>query len=155
MTTTAPTPTIAAPPQGGGTRGGRVTPVAGFLLVLVGLVVVLAAVHLTQGTADLSVGDLVRVLFGQGAGTDTTVVVWSRLPRLVAGLCVGVALGVAGATLQSVCRNPLASPDTLAVNAGAHLALTLVAAFGVSLPLLSSAGVAFVGGLARVRIWAR
>ncbi|WP_258935240.1 iron chelate uptake ABC transporter family permease subunit [Nesterenkonia pannonica] len=43
-------------------------------------------------------------------------------------------------------RNPLASPDTLAVNAGAHLALTAAAAFGVSLPALSSAGLAFLGG---------
>ena len=50
----------------------------------------------------------------------------SRLPRLLAGLTVGVALGFAGAALQSVARNPLASPDTLAVNAGAHLAIVAV-----------------------------
>ena len=59
-----------------------------------------------------------------------------------------LALGVAGAGLQSLARNPLASPDTLGVNAGAYLAVVVVAAFGVSLPVLPAGGVAFVGGLA-------
>jgi iron complex transport system permease protein len=66
---------------------------------------------------------------------------------MVAGLLVGAALGMAGAALQAVSRNVLASPDTLAVNAGSYLALGLVAATGVSLPLLASSGVAFAGGL--------
>ena len=60
---------------------------------------------------------------------------------------VGVALGAAGAVLQSVARNPLASPDTLAVNAGAHCAVVAAAAFGVSLPVLPSGGLALLGGL--------
>ena len=55
-----------------------------------------------------------------------TVLVASRLPRLLAALVVGVALGVAGAGLQSLARNALASPDTLAVNAGAYLAVVAV-----------------------------
>ena len=45
-------------------------------------------------------------------------------------------------------RNPLASPDTLAVEAGAFLALTAVAAFTLDVPILAGAGVAFAGGLA-------
>src|SRR5690606_3416559 len=71
----------------------------------------------------------------------------SRLPRLAAALTVGAALGAAGALLQSVARNPLASPDTLAINAGAHLAVVAVAAFGVALPALPAGGLAFLGGL--------
>jgi iron complex transport system permease protein len=55
---------------------------------------------------------------------------------------------VAGATLQSLARNPLASPDTLAVNAGAHLAVVSAAAFGLALPVLPAGGLAFLGGLA-------
>ncbi|MFE9006187.1 iron chelate uptake ABC transporter family permease subunit [Streptomyces sp. NPDC007875] len=54
---------------------------------------------------------------------------------------------VAGAALQAVSRNVLASPDTLAVNAGSCLALGLAAVTGTSLPLLASSGVAFIGGL--------
>src|SRR5699024_899821 len=75
------------------------------------------------------------------------ILVGSRIPRLVAAILVGLALGVAGAGMQSLARNPLASPDTLGVNAGAHLAVTGLAAFGLSLGLLPSGGVAFVGGL--------
>src|SRR3546814_9268621 len=70
-----------------------------------------------------------------------------RLPRLLAGVVVGLAVGVSGALLQSVTRNPLASPDTLAINGGAWFAATLVAAFGVSLPLIGQGSVAFAGGL--------
>ncbi|MFE0020990.1 iron ABC transporter permease [Amycolatopsis sp. NPDC059021] len=132
------------PPEVTARRRGRlVLPAIG----LVALIAVGAAVHLTQGTANLTALDVLRLVFGGGTGDAAAVVVESRLPRLCAALVVGGALGVAGAVLQSVSRNVLASPDTLAVNAGAHLAVVAVAAFGVSLPLLGAAGVAFAGGL--------
>ncbi|WP_103341933.1 iron ABC transporter permease [Amycolatopsis sp. CA-126428] len=114
---------------------------------LAALILLGSAVHLTQGTANLAGPDVLRLVFGGGTGDTAAVVVESRLPRLLAALVVGGALGVAGAVLQSVSRNALASPDTLAVNAGAHLAVVAVAAFGVSLPLLGATGVAFAGGL--------
>ena len=111
-------------------------------------VVLLAAVHLTQGTSSVNAGDLLRLLVGQGTDNSANVLIASRLPRLLAGVLVGVALGFAGAGLQSLARNPLASPDTLGVNAGAYLAVVVVAAFGVSLPVLPAGGVSFLGGLA-------
>ncbi|MFG1908618.1 iron ABC transporter permease [Kribbella sp. NPDC048928] len=112
------------------------------------LIVVLAAVHLTQGTSSVGAGDLLRLVFGHGTDNAANVLIASRLPRLLAGVLVGVALGVAGAGLQSLARNSLASPDTLGVNAGAYLAVVIAAAFGVSLPVVPAGGVAFVGGLA-------
>jgi len=126
-------------------RAGRLT-----LLVLgLGVLIALgAAVHLTQGTAGTDAMDVLRLVFGGGTDDTAAVVIESRLPRLLAAVLVGVALGVAGAVLQSVARNIMASPDTLAVDAGAHLAIVTVAAFGVSVPLLGAAGIAFVGGLA-------
>lgn len=114
---------------------------------LLAAVAVLGVVHVTQGTAGIAPGDVLRVVLGDGSDQETAIVLQSRLPRLLAAVLVGVALGVAGSVLQSVARNPLASPDTLAVEAGAYLALTVVAAFSISLPVLSSAGVAFAGGL--------
>lgn len=111
-------------------------------------VAALSVVHLGQGTAALGPDALWRAFTGSGAGQADAVLAASRLPRLVAGLVVGAALGLAGAALQSVSRNPLASPDTLAVNAGAYLAVVAVAAFGVSLPVLPAGATAFVGGLA-------
>jgi len=118
------------------------------LLLGLALAVLLSVVHLAQGTADVRADDLLELLLGKGTERAADVAVASRLPRLLAGVVVGVCLGMAGAALQSVARNALASPDTLAVNAGAFLAVTAVAAAGFSLPVLASAGLAFVGGLA-------
>nr|WP_233583859.1 iron ABC transporter permease [Micromonospora sp. CV4] len=129
--------------------GGRlaVPRVVGVFLAAILLLLVVGAVHLTQGTSSVGALDLLRL--ATGADDEAArVLVASRLPRLLAGLAIGVALGVAGAALQSIARNPLASPDTLAVNAGAHLAIVSVAAFGISLPALPAGALAFVGGLA-------
>jgi ferric hydroxamate transport system permease protein len=125
----------------------RIGPV---LFIAVGLVVatLLAAVHLTQGSAAVGLPELVAVLTDGTDGQDAAVLVASRLPRLAAGLLVGVALGAAGLVMQSVSRNLLASPDTLAVNAGSYLAVVTVAAFGLVLPVAGGGAVAFVGGLA-------
>ncbi|MFI6131510.1 iron ABC transporter permease [Micromonospora sp. NPDC051141] len=121
--------------------------VAGAFLLATALLVAVTAMHLTQGTSSVGALDLLRLL--TGADDETArVLVASRLPRLLTGLAVGVALGFAGAALQSTTRNPLASPDTLAVNAGAHLAIVTTAAFGIALPALPAGGLAFCGGLA-------
>ncbi|MFC8594899.1 iron ABC transporter permease [Streptomyces atroolivaceus] len=119
---------------------------------LVLLVTVLAAVDITQGTADVGAPEVWDALTGNAEAGDASVVVASRLPRMVAGILVGLALGLAGSALQAVSRNVLASPDTLAVNAGSYLALGVVAVTGTSLPLLASSGAAFVGGLAAAAI---
>ncbi|GAA0610381.1 iron ABC transporter permease [Kribbella sandramycini] len=122
--------------------------VAGVFVLTLAAVVVLAGVHLTQGTSTVGAGDLVKLVFGQGTDNTANVLIASRLPRLLAGVLVGIALGFAGAGLQSLARNPLASPDTLGVNAGAYLAVVTVAALGIQLPVLPAGGVAFTGGLA-------
>ena len=111
------------------------------------LAVVLGAVHITQGSADVSPLDLFGAFTGARDDQATAILVASRLPRLMAGVLVGVALGVSGVLLQTVARNILASPDTLAVNAGAYFAVVAVTVFGVSLPALADGAVAFVGGL--------
>ncbi|MFR9721805.1 iron ABC transporter permease [Streptomyces sp. MS19] len=131
-------------PAGERPPAGRLVALTGTLLAVLAL---LAAVHLTQGTAAVGVGDLVSWLLGRDGGTGTAVVVESRVPRLVAGLTVGAALGAAGCVLQSVSRNPVASPDVLAVNGGAHLALVTGAVTGLSLPFFGEVALAFAGGL--------
>lgn len=145
----APAPASApasdqAPAPAGAHRLRTIAVLAALLLWLLAA----AVWHLTQGTADVSVADLWRAATGQG-GIDqaAAVVTASRLPRLAAGLLVGCALGASGAVLQSVARNPLAAPDTLAVNAGAHLAVTACAVVGATLGALPGVLVAFVGGL--------
>lgn len=104
-------------------------------------------VHLTQGTAAITPIEILRAIWSSEAQDASVILAGSRLPRLTVGLLVGAALGAAGCVLQAVTRNPLASPDTLAVNAGAHLTLTAFAAFGISTGVLSGAAIALLGGL--------
>ncbi|GAA2525075.1 iron ABC transporter permease [Winogradskya humida] len=124
---------------------------AAVLVVLLVAVVVVGLWHVTQGTSGVGSWDLLRYLFGAredvGGVPIADVVTGSRLPRVFAGIAVGVALGSAGALLQSVTRNALAAPDTLAVTAGAYFALCVVAAFNLAVPLWASGAVAFGGGL--------
>ena len=138
----------AAAPSGSAPRG--VLGAVGVLLGLAGLLVLVAGWHLTQGTSGVGVSELWALATGDSdAATESTrqILVGSRIPRLAAGIAVGFALGIAGALLQSLTRNSLASPDTLAVTAGSYLAVVAVAAFGLSIPLWASGGVALVGGL--------
>ncbi|WP_399881285.1 siderophore ABC transporter permease CdtC [Streptomyces sp. BBFR51] len=149
VTATEPATDPAARPSTAPTsRSGAAAVTAGIVL----LVAVLAVVDITQGTAAVGPSEVLKALTGRADPDDASVVVASRLPRMTAGLLVGAVLGMAGAVLQAVSRNVLASPDTLAVNAGSYLALGLAGATGLSLPMLASSGVAFVGGLAAAAV---
>lgn len=141
----APGSTGAAGPAPGGRRGVP----AVVLVFVVGLVLVagFAVWDLTLGTSHVGAGELIGLLTGRRDDQTLAVLVASRAPRVLAGLLVGAALGVSGTALQSVARNPLASPDTLAVNAGAYLTVVLAAVLGFSLPFALSGGLAFLGGL--------
>jgi len=117
------------------------------LFTATALLAVVAGWHLTQGTSGIDAGDLVDLALGGGDQKTLDVLLASRIPRMLAGLAVGIALGAAGALLQSLVRNSLAAPDTLAVNAGAYFAIVLCTVIGVSLPLVGEGLVAFLGGL--------
>ncbi|WP_055567851.1 iron ABC transporter permease [Streptomyces atriruber] len=146
MAVTATTP--ATRPSAAASRTGAVAVTAALLL----LVTALAVVDITQGTAAVGPAEVWKALTGRADTADSSVVIASRLPRMTAGLLVGAVLGMAGAALQAVSRNVLASPDTLAVNAGSYAALGVAAATGISLPFLASSGIAFVGGLAAAAV---
>jgi iron complex transport system permease protein len=67
-------------------------------------------------------------LSGTCQSADCTIVLDARLPRTLAGLLAGGALGLAGALMQTLTRNPLADPGILGVNSGASFAIVLGAA---------------------------
>ncbi len=144
-------PTPGAQPSITRVNGTHVVAGVGVLATLLVAVLVVGAWHLTQGTSGVGFSELLRALTGDntsvGGVQASEIFTGSRLPRLCAGAAVGLALGVAGSLLQSVTRNPLASPDTLAVTSGAYFALCIVAALGLSLSTLASSLVAFAGGL--------
>lgn len=119
------------------------------VLLMSGLVVVVLAA-LVFGAYPLAVTDAIAALLaGPAAGGEAGTVVWNlRLPRIAAGLLVGMALSVAGAAYQGMFRNPLVSPDILGVSAGAGLGAAIAILLG--LPLTAVQACAFGGGLLAV-----
>ncbi|MFI7616743.1 FecCD family ABC transporter permease [Nonomuraea terrae] len=84
-----------------------------------------ALTGLSTGSA-LSVGEALRTLAGYGDAATELVVYTLRAPRVLLALLVGAALGVGGAVVQSLSRNPLGSPDIIGVNAGAAAGAVLM-----------------------------
>jgi iron complex transport system permease protein len=87
------------------------------LLLLLAATVVTCIAGALVGTVTLDLAEVWGV-----AGTDRTIFVSVRLPRVLLAAIVGAALAVAGAALQPTLRNPLASPDIIGVSGGAALA---------------------------------
>ncbi|MFK4148272.1 FecCD family ABC transporter permease [Streptomyces sp. NPDC004065] len=115
----------AAPPNRGAVRA------AGLLLSVAVLALVTLA-SIAIGAKELSPAQVWHGLF-QDSGTYGDVVVGERLSRTVLGLLAGAGLGLAGAVLQALTRNPLADPGILGINAGASAAVvTAITWFGVS-----------------------
>jgi ABC-type Fe3+-siderophore transport system permease subunit len=112
------------------------------LLGLVGLV----ALNILQGAVDLTPADVLRAVFAPTGSNGDLFVRELRLPRAMAGIVAGAALGVAGALMQTVTRNRLASPDLMGVTAGAYLAV-VVAAVVPGVPALGLPLLCFIGGI--------
>jgi len=104
------------------------------------------AASLAIGSRDISLGTVIdAVLRPDGTLADHVVVRDLRIPRTLVGLLAGLALGLAGALMQGVTRNPLADPGLLGVNAGASLFVVAgIAWFGVT-SALDSVWFAFAG----------
>ncbi|WP_431951320.1 FecCD family ABC transporter permease [Actinacidiphila sp. bgisy167] len=118
----------------------RAVLVAAVLAVLLAAAVV---VYLCVGESLVSPVEVVDVLLGRPS-PDRLVVGTLRLPRLVVGMLAGLAFGIAGALVQTVARNPLASPDVIGVTHGAGAATVAAMSFGLvshtTLPYVSIAG---------------
>lgn len=91
-----------------------------------------ALLSLTIGTRDVPLSEVLAALSGDATTLDRAAVA-TRVPRTVLALLAGAALGLAGAVMQGVTRNPLADPGILGINVGASLAVVVgVAWFGIS-----------------------
>jgi iron complex transport system permease protein len=114
----------------------RVRPrrLVGGLAVALALLILVVATSLVVGTREIPIGTVLDALLHPDPTiTDHTVVLDLRVPRTVVGLLAGLALGLAGALMQGITRNPLADPGLLGVNAGASLFVVVgIAAFGVT-----------------------
>ena len=114
------------------------------------LVVVVCGLAPLVGSTSVSLTRAFDTTMPWSENVDAQIFFIARLPRVLAAALVGSALAMAGVVFQALLRNPLASPDTLGVSAGASLgamtAITLNAAFSVAgIPALPLAS--FVGAL--------
>ena len=100
----------------------------GLLLLGLGLVIFLSLIH---GSVALTGSELMAAALRQGNPVHQTILWDLRLPRLLAALMVGMALGLAGALLQGMLRNGLASPFLLGISAGAGLMVVLIVGVGL------------------------
>lgn len=113
-------------------------------LIVASALLMLAAIML--GSTPLGTRHILQALMGQGSPGDAIVLWEIRLPRAMAAYAVGAALGLSGAALQGLLRNPLAEPGVLGVSASASLFATFTLYFGFSaisslvLPLAAIAG---------------
>ena len=99
---------------------------------LVVLVAVLALVSLGIGPVRLSPLTVIDALFGGGGDVQQVIVREIRLPRTLLGLAIGAILGLSGAALQGLLRNPLASPSLFGAPQSAAFGAVLVIAFGLA-----------------------
>ncbi|WP_238008430.1 iron ABC transporter permease [Dactylosporangium sp. AC04546] len=127
------------------------------LAVLCAVLAVVAFLSVTQGSRDISLSEVMHALTGMDddGSINSTVTLELRVPRTLLGILVGAALGVAGAILQGVTRNPLADTGIMGINAGAAVlvvfAVTVLGVHGVGV----SIWFAFTGAiLATVLVYA-
>nr|WP_302598078.1 iron ABC transporter permease [uncultured Cellulosilyticum sp.] len=106
--------------------------VRGAIIVLLALVVISFAITLCWGSYQVSVGEVINTLLGKGTKLQNVAVLNIRLPRLLVGMCVAVALSTAGALLQTITKNDLADTGIIGINAGAAVAAVLFITYQTS-----------------------
>ncbi|MBB4904198.1 FecCD family ABC transporter permease [Actinophytocola algeriensis] len=113
---------VGAPARGPSRRRGT------YLFAGLAVLLVLCVLSLAIGTRNLPPGEVVAALFGQGDGSADAIIWGTRFPRTLMGIVVGVALGLAGAVMQALTRNPLGDPGLLGISAGAAFGIVVAVA---------------------------
>ncbi|MFK4825591.1 FecCD family ABC transporter permease [Paenochrobactrum sp. BZR 588] len=124
-------------------------------ILLTGVVLLLAALlfSASSGAANIAFFDILQAIFAFDiAKQDHLILREFRIPRVLASALVGAALGTAGALMQGMTRNPLASPSLMGLNAGAGLMLALGLAFYPSLDFSWLICLSFLGAALGVAI---
>ncbi len=158
--TTEPSPTRLVPLSDARSVGGRGLlssgwTKAGGLIPTAGVLAVVAFASVAYGSKTIDLGTVIEAFTSYDATNNDHLIVRSlRVPRTVVGLGVGVALGLAGAVMQGVTRNPLADPGIFGVEAGAALAVVIgIYVFGIG-SLTGYVWFAFAGaGIASVVVY--
>lgn len=103
-----------------------------WLLVALLVLAALSVLSVTIGSRSVGGGDILAALGGSAEGFGPAAVA-KRIPRTLLAVVAGAALGISGAVMQGVTRNPLADPGILGINTGASLAVVIgIAHFGLT-----------------------
>lgn len=130
--------------------------IAGFSLAMVAL----SIVCLSFGGMSIPFRETLLSLVGMNEEASDLIIMQFRLPRILAAILIGAALAVAGAVLQGIIRNPLASPDLLGVTGGASVAvvafMTLFTGYSIHwVPAIAVAGAFLTAIINYVLAWKR
>ncbi|MWV60666.1 iron ABC transporter permease [Rathayibacter sp. VKM Ac-2754] len=135
-----------APDDTRGRGAGRTRAVA--LVVVIAALAVAMVLSLVYGSREIPFGEIWPALTAPDPDSIADAAVQGRVPRTVLALLVGASLGLAGAVMQGMTRNPLADPGILGLNAGASLAVVLGIATVGATTLPQFIWLAFVGAAA-------
>lgn len=121
------------------------------ITIIISLVILIFCVGL--GSINISPFEIISIIVSNitggihnGIDDSTASIIWElRLPRVMLAFLTGAALSIGGAVVQSVLKNPLASPYTLGVSSGASLGAAIVIATGLYIPFLKTYTLALAG----------
>ncbi|WP_038999538.1 MULTISPECIES: FecCD family ABC transporter permease [Pseudomonas] len=125
------------------------------LVIGLGVLALLVVCSLLIGSRGIGLADIADAFWRYDPGNDQHLVIRElRIPRTLVAILTGLALGVAGALMQALTRNPLAEPGLLGINAGAALAVIIGVTLFKLVSIVEYLGFAFVGaGLAGVAVF--
>ena len=99
------------------------------IILCLALLSILAVFSISLGAKNIAFSKVVDVLLGNDPDSLEAAIIFQRIPRTVFGILAGGALGISGALMQSITRNPIANPSILGVNTGASLFVVAGIAF--------------------------
>lgn len=117
------------------------------LAIVLGLIALacMFTISMVFGAKDTTLRDVWLALTTHAVGDQLTVLRELRLPRETAGMIVGAALGVAGAVMQGLTRNPLADPGLIGLSSGANAALAFTMAMMPAVGYFGTMVACFIG----------
>lgn len=117
-------------------------------IILIVLVIAGAILSIVYGSKYVPIADIVSYFTGKDTDKFIAAVIAARVPRTVFGLIAGGCLGVSGAMMQSITRNPIADPSILGVNTGASLMVVIGIAYLNISSGIGLIGLSFIGAMA-------
>lgn len=124
------------------------------IILLIALTFLILCIGTSIGSSNTSIKDILSIIgykifaipLIKGINNNDVAIIWNlRLPRVLLAFIVGGSLSVSGAVVQSVLKNPLASPYTLGVSSGASLGVGLLIVTGFSIPFIGKLTMPIVG----------